>query len=111
VRWVDITTDAWGLMGNLVVPIRIKSAPKWRPYGAAGLGVIQAWTNEPGRQQDDLGFNLGGGVMFSPGSRVGLRADLRYFRALADEDKPDGVYFNDYGFWRAALGITFGFPR
>jgi len=49
--------------------------------------------------------------MFSPGSRVGLRADLRYFRALADEDKPDGVYFNDYGFWRAALGITFGFPR
>ncbi len=107
----DINTDAWGLMGNLVVPIRIKDAPKWRPYGTAGLGLIHAWTNEHDRHQSNFGLNLGGGVMFSLSKRVGLRGDLRYFRALADEHKPDGVYFRDYGFWRATLGVTFGFPR
>jgi Outer membrane protein beta-barrel domain len=108
---IDLNTDAWGLMGNLVVPIRIKGAPKWRPYGTAGLGMIHAWVNERDRHQDDLGFNVGGGVMFSLSKRVGLRGDLRHFRALADEHKPDGVYFKDYGFWRATLGVTFGFPR
>jgi opacity protein-like surface antigen len=107
----DIDTDAWGVTGNVVVPIRIKGAPKWRPYGTAGLGLIHAWTNERDRQQNDLGFNVGGGVMFSLSKRVGLRADVRYFRAFADENKPDGVYFKDYGFWHARLGVTFGFPR
>ena len=107
----DIDTDAWGLMGNVVVPIRIEGAPKWRPYGTAGLGVIHAWANERDRHQNDLGFNLGGGVMLSLSKRVGLRADLRYFRALADENKADGVYFKGYGFGRATLGVTFGFPR
>jgi hypothetical protein len=54
---------------------------------------------------------LSGGVMFSLSKRVELRADLRFFRALADENEPDGVYLKDYGFWRATLGVTFGFPR
>jgi hypothetical protein len=45
--------------------------------------------------------------------------DLRYFRALADQDKVlpagqigdgEGVY-RDYGFWRLTFGVTFGFPR
>ena len=107
----DINTDAMGFMGNVVVPIRIQGAPRWRPYGTAGLGLIRAWTNEPDRRQNDLGFNVGGGVMFSLSKRVGLRGDLRYSRALADENKPDGVYPKDYGFWRATLGVTFGFPR
>jgi opacity protein-like surface antigen len=107
----DIDTDAMGFMANVVVPIRIQGAPKTRPYGTAGLGLIRAWTNERERNQNDLGFNIGGGVMFSLSKRVGLRADLRYFRALADENEPDGVYFKDYGFWRATLGVTFGFPR
>jgi hypothetical protein len=47
----DIDTDAIGFMGNVVVPARIQDAPKWRPYGTAGLGVIRAWTNEEGRDQ------------------------------------------------------------
>ncbi len=107
----DIDTDAMGFMANVVVPIRIQAAPKWRPYGTAGLGLIRAWTNERDRNQNDVGFNVGGGVMFSLSKRVGLRADLRFFLALADENEPDGVYFKDYGFWRATLGVTFGFPR
>jgi hypothetical protein len=78
----DIDTDAMGFMGNVVLPIRIQGAPKWRPYGTAGLGVIRAWTNEEGRHQNNLGFNGGGGVMYSLSKYVGLRGDLRYFRVL-----------------------------
>jgi hypothetical protein len=107
----DIDTDAMGFMANVVVPVRFDGAPKWRPYGAAGLGLIHGWTNEPDRNQTDLGFNVGGGVMFSVSRRVGLRADVRYFRALADENDPDGIHVEDYGFWRVTLGVTFGFPR
>src|SRR5262245_30422041 len=109
----DIDTDAMGFMGNVLVPIRIQGAPKWRPYGSAGLGVIHAWSQgEPvDRDQNDLAFNGGAGLQYLLSNRIGLRGDLRYFRAFVDEDKADGVYFNDYGFWRATLGVTFGFPR
>ena len=43
--------------------------------------------------------------------RVGLRIDLRYVRALVDEDKHEGGFFEDYGFWRATFGVTFTFGR
>jgi opacity protein-like surface antigen len=107
----DIDTDAVGFMGNVVVPIRIQGATKWRPYGTAGLGMIRAWTNEEDRDQNNFGFNVGGGLMYSLSKRVGLRGDLRYFRALVDENKRDGVYFRDYDFLRVSFGVTFGFPR
>jgi opacity protein-like surface antigen len=107
----DIDTDAMSVMANVVVPLRVRAATKWHPYGSAGLGMIRAWTNEEGRHQNDLGFNIGGGVMYSVSTRVGLRGDLRYSRALVGEDTPDGVYDRDYGFWRAAVGVTLRFPR
>jgi len=109
----DIDTDALGFMGNVVVPIRRLRGPKWLPYGTAGMGVIRAWTNERDidRHQADLGFNAGGGVMYSLSRHVGLRGDVRYFRVFVDENEPRNIYRADYGFWRVTLGITFGFPR
>ena len=111
----DLDTDAMGLMGNVLVPIRIERAKNWRPYATAGLGVIHAWFDAPGdhsdTDQDNLAFNLGGGVMYSRNRRVGFRGDLRYTRALVDESQREGGYFKDYGYWRATLGVTFGFPR
>jgi opacity protein-like surface antigen len=111
---IDLNTRARSFMGNVVVPIRSKAA-KWRPYGVAGLGVIHPWVDGPGDQydsaQNDLAFNVGGGVMYALNTRVGLRFDTRYIRALVDEDTRDGFYFKDYGFVRATFGITFGLPR
>jgi hypothetical protein len=58
-------------------------------------------------------------VIKSLNSRVGLRGDLRYSRAFADQDKPlsagqigdmNGVY-RDYGFWQFTFGVTFGQRR
>jgi opacity protein-like surface antigen len=111
----DLDTDAMSFMGNVVAPIRIQGATNWRPYGAAGLGVIHAWFDSANdlfdADQNNLGFNVGGGVMYSLNDRVGLRGDLRYFHALVDEDKHEGGFFKDYAFWRAAFGVTFRFPR
>lgn len=119
----DVNTRATSFMGNVVVPIRGKGAT-WRPYGAAGFGVIRALFDHTAPNQSDvhqnhLAFNVGGGVMRSLSSRLGLRGDLRYFRAFADENKSlpagqrgdvNGVY-RDYGFWHFTFGVTFGFPR
>ena len=107
----DIDTDAVGFMGNVVLPIRIQAAPKWRPYGTAGLGVIRAWTNEEDRHQNNIGLNGGGGAMYSLSKHVGLRGDLRYFRVLVDENTRAGVLFRDYGFLRVSFGISVEFPR
>ena len=103
----DIDTDAMGLMGNVVMMFR-RGATKWRPYATAGLGVMRAWTNEEGRHQNDLAFNVGGGILYSFSRRVALRGDLRYARGLADPNARAGVYHDDYGFWRVTLGVRFG---
>jgi opacity protein-like surface antigen len=110
-RCTDIDTDAMSFMGNTFVPIRFQRATKWRPYGAAGLGVIRAWTNEEDRHQNNLGFNAGGGLRYSLSDRIGLAGDLRYFRVLVDENERGGVLVKDYSFWRVGLGVTIGFPR
>ena len=111
---IDLNTDAWSFMGNVVAPIRSRGA-KWRPYGTAGLGVIHAWVDGPGDrydvEQDNPALNVGGGVMYSVKSRVGLRGDVRYFRAFVDEDRREGGYFKDYGFLRATFGVTFSFGK
>jgi hypothetical protein len=111
---IDLNTDAWSFMGNVVVFVS-GTGTKWRPYGAAGLGAIHAWIQGPGDQYDvgqtNPAFNVGGGVIYWLNARVGLRGDVRYFRAFVDEDAREGGYFKDYGFLRAAFGVTFGFPQ
>jgi opacity protein-like surface antigen len=105
----DINTDAMGFMGNVMVPFHRREA-KWLPYATAGLGLIRAWTNEKDRHQNDVGFNVGAGLIYSAGARVGLRGDLRYSRGFADPNARGGVYFKDYGFWRVTFGVAFTLP-
>ena len=120
---VDVDTRATSLMGNLVVPIATGTSG-WRPYTVAGAGVIRAsfqraGPSAPDAHQANLALGAGAGVIRSLGSLVGLRLDLRYFRAFADQDRAlpagqigdgEGVY-RDYGFWRVTFGVTFGIPR
>jgi Outer membrane protein beta-barrel domain len=110
----DLNTRAWSFMGNVVAPLRSKRA-KWRPYGIAGLGVIHPWIEGPGDQypiaQNNTAVNAGGGVIYVLNNHVGLRGDLRYFRAFVDESKREGAYFKDYGWVRAAFGVTIAWTR
>ena len=110
---IDLDTDARSFMGNVLVPIRVPGATKFRPYGTAGIGVIRAVFETSyalaDTDQNNLGFNIGGGLMYALNDRLGLRIDVRYLRALVDEDEHEGGFFEDYGFLRAAVGVTVGF--
>lgn len=121
---VDLNTDAILAMGNVVVPYRIRGAAAgiWCPYAVAGLGLIQSVFDAAGglgpdtgqdydTDQTNLAFNVGGGVMHALTDLVGLRVDVRYVRALVDEDAGTGGYFKDYDFWRVSVGVTVGLPR
>lgn len=120
---MDLNTDAWIFMGNVLARIPAPETARWRPYATAGLGVIYAWIHEDGSfgsegggeeidtSQTDLAFNAGGGVVYWLNRWLGLRGDLRYFHAFVRDDQHDGVYYEDYDFGRLALGVTFGVPR
>lgn len=99
------------LMANVLV-----SAPKRatiRPYGSGGLGLIRSRVNDIQLFDDltanDLGMNVGAGVQGQFNDRVGLRGDIRYFRALQDNE-PDNnldLGLSDFDFWRGTVGVTF----
>jgi opacity protein-like surface antigen len=111
---IDSDTDAWIFMANVMAPMAPSGATTWRPYGSAGLGVIHPWIHDAGEydtSQTNLAFNVGGGVMYRLSNWLAVRGDVRYLHAFVDENKREGAYFKDYGFWRTAFGVTFGFPR
>ncbi len=99
------------LMANVVL-----SAPAgaFRPYGTAGVGLINASIDDADDifelDRNALGFNVGGGVMAFFTDRVGIRGDLRYFRQVgeADDDEVD-FDLGAFRFWRATVGASFRF--
>ena len=60
--------------------------------------------------QNELGFNIGGGVHSFFTDNFGLRGDIRYFRALQKgNDGGKDLDLSDLRFWRGTLGVTFRF--
>lgn len=100
------------LMANVVL-----SAPygAFRPYGTAGVGLINTSIDDVDDifdvDRNALGFNVGGGVMAFFTDRVGIRGDLRYFRQMSESDEDDEVDFdlNAFRFWRGTVGVSFRF--
>ena len=86
-----------------------------RPYASGGLGIIKIRAQHARDVFDvastDWGFNLGAGVVGFFSDNVGLRADLRYFRSLKDDEPDDefDVALSDFKFWRGTIGLTFKF--
>lgn len=99
------------LMANVVL-----SAPAgaFRPYGTAGVGLINTSIDDVDDifdvDRNALGFNVGGGVMAFFTDRVGIRGDLRYFRQMgeADDDEID-FDLGAFRFWRGTVGASFRF--
>jgi opacity protein-like surface antigen len=79
-------------MGNLLIgiPIGGQTGVGFRPYALVGLGAIRSRVDAFGdalsRDETKAAWDFGGGAMFFFGTHVGLRADLRYFRAFGDLD-------------------------
>lgn len=100
------------LMGNLVIGAPLGAV---RPYASGGVGLLKSKVDSAGQflvdaSRNDLGYDLGAGVMGFFGGNVGLRGDVRYFRSLQSND-PNGVDFSlgNFRFWRGTLGLTLKF--
>lgn len=100
-------------MGNVVIGIPLGGQQGFgiRPYGLAGLGVVQSKIDS-GLDETKAAWDFGGGVMFFFGTHVGLRGDLRYIRTIGrlDFDITGGVERSrrlDFG--RASAGLILRF--
>jgi hypothetical protein len=100
------------LMANIVIA---PGGGPVRPYAAAGAGLLRSRV-DGGTFFNDLttnsfGVNAGAGVIVMLGRTVGLRGDVRYFRALEDPERDDefDLALGRLDFWRATLGVAFRF--
>jgi hypothetical protein len=90
------------LMPSIFVAVPIS---KVRPYGIFGFGFIRqrTETSEGGifsnLSNDDVGYSVGGGIIFQFARRVGVRADLRHFKVR----QSDGISFQ-----RLLFGVVLG---
>jgi hypothetical protein len=100
------------LMGNLV----LISPGELKIYGSGGVGLLKTSVEDIGGffdvDENDLGFNVGGGLMILPGQgRLGFQGDVRYFRNLSDDEndnEPD-IDLGDLDFWRATAALAIRF--
>lgn len=106
------------LMGNLIVGIPIGSSDQAghvRPYITGGAGLFRITSQESQFfdrvNSNDFAVNFGGGVMAFFSEHVGVRADVRYFRTVTDDNPGGGVDFNlgDLNFWKWDVGAAFKF--
>jgi opacity protein-like surface antigen len=90
------------LMANVTVTVPVGPT---RPYGVVGLGFIRQRreTSTEGILENisdkDIGYDVGGGVIYKFASAVGVRADLRHFKVR----KSNGLSFN-----RFLVGVVLG---
>lgn len=111
-----VDNSALTLMGNLIVGIPLGGVrgAGLRPYVTAGGGLIRTQIDTPtGRDNanNEVGLNVGGGLMGFFSDHFGVRGDLRYFRNLTKGNGTDdrGLIGFDVGtldFWRGSIGIV-----
>ena len=109
------TTNVLTFMGNFMLAPKIGPV---QPYGLAGLGLIRTSVEGVGASSDQnqFGWDVGGGLMVFFGGHVGIRGDVRYFHAFQVLDFLNlqslpipglGGKKLDYG--RAAAAVVFKF--
>jgi opacity protein-like surface antigen len=110
------SNNVLNLMGNVIigVPIGGQAGVGVRPYVTGGVGLIRSKIGSflgEGASNNDIGFNLGGGVMGFFADHIGVRGDLRFFRTvnsdLIDADFDPEFSLGDFDFWRMSFGVVF----
>ena len=124
-EFFDVNSSITTLMGNIIigVPIGGQGGAGVRPYVAGGAGLMRADIAFEDLFEDlstnELGFNFGGGLHIFFTDSIGFRGDVRYFRALGQQDDDDPLAdddfidedfgLEDFDYWRATVGVTFRF--
>jgi opacity protein-like surface antigen len=81
------TNSVTTAMGNLVLAI---PAGPVRPFAAGGIGLIRTRLDQlinpsaGNLDENQFGYNFGGGVMFLLPAHLGFRGDIRYYRTASD---------------------------
>jgi opacity protein-like surface antigen len=107
-----LSSSVFTLMSNVMLVPKVGPV---RPYALAGLGLIKSHIElTPGSlltsDNNNLGWDVGGGVMAFFGGHVGVRGDIRYFHAFQDL-KILGFTLSDtkLDFGRASAGLVLAF--
>jgi opacity protein-like surface antigen len=81
----------------------------WRPYVSGGLGALRLHGCLSGCPQvsttTDFGLNVGGGVYVAASDAVFVRGEVKYLWAPGDH--PETSRPDNWGFFRATVGVTF----
>ena len=119
-------------MFNLMAGVPMGSEKNWQPFVSGGIGTLTLRSDDISGEGDNefnenfasddtqFGGNIGFGVM-GFAQNVGIRADVRYFRAFGDNALEDalnldpGTFDDDsrinilpgLDFWRANIGLAF----
>jgi hypothetical protein len=110
----DRSTSVLTMMGNFML------APKFgpvQPYGLVGLGAIRTSIEAVGdvveETSNQIGWDIGGGVIVFFGQHVGVRGDLRYYHSFQALDLFGlDLPFDDdekLDFGRASAAVVFKF--
>jgi opacity protein-like surface antigen len=108
-------TSVLTLMGNARVAVPWGGMGKSvQPFVSGGAGLIRPNVAEAGEltavKTNKFGWNVGGGLTGYFTDHIGVTGDVRYFRAMAeDEESPNafGIDLSDFDFWRGAVGVSF----
>lgn len=101
------TVKEANLSGNLIVgiPIGGTHGASFRPYAVGGVGLLRVQEKKSEFlariSSNDFAWDLGGGVLTTFNSNIGVRADFRYFHTNSAA--------NQYRFWRGTGGLSFKF--
>lgn len=86
------------MVGLTAGPQLGNGAQSARPYVVGGVGLLRSGSGD--FADNNFGFNVGGGVFLFFTDNIGIRGEVRYFRAL------NGGDLLDFHFTRAQLGIV-----
>jgi opacity protein-like surface antigen len=110
---IEEASNVTTMMGSLMLAPRLGVI---QPYGLVGMGVIRTSIESTALAQEQsdnqIGWNIGGGLIVYLGDHVGLKGDLRHYHSFQtldllglelarDENKLD--------FGRAAFGLVLSF--
>jgi hypothetical protein len=86
-----------------------------RPYGLIGGGLMRSQISEFAqhlsfKDVDNRGvIDIAGGVYFYPIKRLGVRADVRFFRGVGANGSDKGYGLSDWNFYRVSIGAAIAF--
>ena len=105
------TSKVTTFMGNFLVAPRISIV---QPYGLVGIGLMRTEVETLGASQSEnqIGWDIGGGLMVFVHRNIAIKGDLRYYHSFEATDLLGidlNLDNNKLDFGRFAFGVVFKF--